>query len=91
MRTLFDKMFDMNGDGKLGPLETSMKWAFIAGAVDECVNQNEDEFDTVDDDFRRTELEIAGLDLDELEWMYDDERREAIEEAGLDADDYDFL
>lgn len=98
MFDFLDNMFDMNHDGKLGPLETSMKWAAIAGVVDECTKQDNepDSFDVdlsfggVSDD-QRDELEMAGLDPFELEWMDEEERREVMENAGLDPDDYDFI
>ncbi|MCD8109685.1 MAG: hypothetical protein LUE14_06250 [Clostridiales bacterium] len=98
MFDFLDKMFDMNHDGKLGPLETSMKWATIAGVMDECTKQK-DESDFIDDDlsfdgatnYQRDELEMAGLNPFELEWMDEEERREAMEDVGLDPDDYDFM
>ncbi|MCC8152723.1 MAG: hypothetical protein LIO96_15120 [Lachnospiraceae bacterium] len=98
MFDFLDKMFDMNHDGKLGPLETSMKWATIAGVMDECTKQNDVDssfdvdlsFSGVTDD-QRDELEMAGLDPFELEWMDEEERREAMEGVGLDPDDYDFM
>lgn len=98
MFDFLDKMFDMNHDGKLGPLETSMKWATIAGVMDECLKQDNDA-DTYDSDFsfggvtddQSDELEMAGLDPFELEWMDEEKRREVMEDAGLDPDDYDFM
>lgn len=98
MFDFLDKMFDMNHDGNLGLLETSMKWAAIAGGMDECSKQN-DESNSVDVDLsfggvtddQREELEIAGLDPFELEWMDDEERREMMEDVGLEPDDYDFM
>ncbi len=77
----FDKLFDFNGDEKLGPFETGVKWGTIAKIIDEC---DEDQSYEMDD------LELAGLDRDELEIMDEDERRETLEDAGLDPDDYDF-
>ncbi|MCD7867114.1 MAG: hypothetical protein LUG62_02715 [Clostridiales bacterium] len=55
MFELFDDLFDMDHDGKLSPLETSMKWAAIAGAVDE--------------DERREMIEDDGLDPDDSDFF----------------------
>ena len=69
----FDRMFDMNRDGVLDPVEQAFQLDYIAGQMEE-ENRSDD-----DDE----------LDLDELEFMDEDERREALEEAGYDLDDYD--
>lgn len=69
----FDRMFDMNRDGVLDPVEQAFQLDYIA-------SQMEEENRSDDDD---------ELDLDELEFMDEDERREALEEAGYDLDDYD--
>ena len=69
----FDRMFDMNRDGILDPVEQAFQLDYIA-------SQMEEENRSDDDD---------ELDLDELEFMDEDERREALEEAGYDLDDYD--
>ncbi len=99
----FDKLFDFNGDEKLGPFETGVKWGTIANIIDESNKdsgyepchitsmyteaQNECDEDL---SYEMDDLELAGLDRDELEIMDEDERRETLEDAGLDPDDYDF-
>lgn len=44
----------------------------------------------MDDDEKKTELELSSLDPNELEFMDSDERREALKDAGIDPDDCDF-
>lgn len=71
----FGKLFDFNGDGKLGPMEQAAdSGAFMAMMEDE---------ETAD-------IEAHGLDYDELAFMDEDERNEILEENGLDPDEYDF-
>lgn len=43
----------------------------------------------MEEDNRKTELELSGLAPTELEFMGAEDRREALVEAGLDPDDYD--
>ncbi len=68
----FDRMFDMNRDGVLDPVEQGFQLDFLTRQMEEdaCSGEDEDE-----------------LDLDELEYMDEDERRELLEEAGYDPDD----
>ena len=76
----FGKMFDLNRDGKMNPMERAIDfWVF-----DELTRK--DVADYEEDD----ELEMMGLNYDELSYMDDDEMREVLEDAGLDPDDYDF-
>lgn len=79
----FDKMFDLNHDGKMDATERALEFAFM----EETIFKDENEFEK---DYEETELELAGIDPEELEYMDDDERREILEDAGLDPDDYDF-
>jgi hypothetical protein len=76
MKGFFGDLFDFNHDGNLDGLERAADFALFAALMD--------------DDEKKTELELSGLELDELEVMDADERREALEEAGLDPDDYGF-
>ena len=75
MKGIFGGLFDFNGDGKLNVFEQAAEFAFL-----EHLEQEE----------KKTELELSGLDVDELEFMDPYERREVLEEAGLDSDEYDF-
>ncbi len=70
---LFNKFFDLNGDGELDSNEEAMGFAAFASIMDA-----EEEKEDLDD-----------IDIDDLEDMDEDERREALEDAGLDPDDYD--
>lgn len=70
----FGKLFDFNGDGKLGPLEKAAEFGVFMEILDSLKNN---------------ELISAGLDPDELSNMDYIERREALEDAGLDPDDYE--
>ncbi len=69
----FDRMFDMNRDGVLGPVEQGFQLDFLTCQMeeDDCADEDEDE-----------------LDLDEQEYVNEDERHEFLEEAGYDPDDY---
>ena len=77
----FDDLFDLNGDGKIGPLEEAIEINFLTQKNNESLSAEEEN--------RRELLLIAGLDPDEVEFMDEDERREAFEETGLDPDDFD--
>lgn len=68
----FDRLFDLNRDGVLDPVEQAVQLDYISREI------NGDETDSDDEDF----------DLDDLEDMDDDERREALEDAGFDPDDF---
>ena len=74
----FDRMFDVNHDGKLGPGEQAMQFAF----VDEMIRKNEPE----DDGLTFDNEDI----LDEIDGMDEDEAREYLESEGYDPDDFDF-
>lgn len=76
MGGFFGSLFDFDHDGKLDGFERAVDFAMFDSLME--------------DDEKKTELEMSGLDPDELEFMDADERREALEEAGLDPDDYDF-
>ena len=77
MKGIFGRMFDLNHDGNISPLESAMEFTFLNELLK-------------DDADVQTELELSGLDPDELEFMDADERREVLEDAGLDPDEYDF-
>ena len=77
MKGIFGNMFDLNHDGNICLLESTMEFIFLNELLK-------------DDSEERTELELSGLDPDELEFMDPDERREVLEDAGLDPDEYDF-
>lgn len=74
----FDSMFDINHDGKLGPGEQAMQFAFM----DEIISKGEAE----DDGFSYDNEDI----LDEIDGMDEDEAREYLESEGYDPDDFDF-
>ena len=76
MNGFFGNMFDFNHDGKLDGFERVADIAMFTSLME--------------DEEKKTELEMAGLDPDELEFMDADERRAALEDAGSDPDDYDF-
>lgn len=75
---LFGGLFDLNGDGKLSPMEQALDFM----AFNELLNDDED--DTA------SELEDAGLDEFELSLMEEEERNEILEDADLDPNDFDF-
>ena len=77
MKGIFGSMFNLNHDGNISPMESTMEFALLNELLK-------------DDSDVKTELELSGLDPDELEFMDADERREALEDAGLDPDDHDF-
>ena len=81
MNGFFGKMFDLNRDGKLDPMERAMDFM----AFNELTKEEDKIYEETYD-----ELELAGLDCDEILVMDEDERREVLEDAGVDADDYDF-
>ena len=74
----FDRMFDVNHDGKLGPGEQAMQFTF----VDEMIGKNEPE----DDGLTFDNEDI----LDEIDGMDEDEAREYLESEGYDPDDFEF-
>ena len=78
-----DNLFDLNSDGKIGPLEEAIEINFLT--------QKNNESLSVEEENRRELLLIAGLDPDEVEFMDEDERREAFEETGLDPDDFNMF
>lgn len=70
----FDRMFDMNRDGVLDPVEQAFQLDYIASQMEEENRSDDDEFDLdelefMDEDERREALEEAGYDLDD----YDDD------------------
>lgn len=73
VRNSFDRMFDLNRDGVLDPIEQGLQIDFLSDESDE-----DDKTDETDD-----------LDFDELEELDEDERIEALEEAEYDLDDFD--
>ncbi len=75
MGGILGDMFDFNRDGELDVLERAMEIEFL---------------ETLEEEDKQTELELAGVNPEELEFMDDDERRDILEEAGLDPDEYDF-
>lgn len=75
---LFSGLFDLNGDGKLSPMEQALDFM----AFNEMMNDDDDDADS--------ELEDAGLDEFELSLMDEVERNEMLEDAGLDPDNFDF-
>ena len=79
----FDKLFDLNHDGKMDATERALEFTFMEETIFKDENESEE-------DYEETELELAGIDPEELEYMDDDERREILEEAGLDPDEFDF-
>ena len=78
----FGNMFDFDGDGKLGAIESTFDFmAFNDLMIGAEKAEREQYVDT---------LESAGLSYDELWYMSDFERREKLEEAGLEPDSFDF-
>ena len=73
----FDRMFDINHDGILGPGEQAMQFAF----VDEMIRKNEP-----DDNGLTFDNEDI---LDEIDGMDEDEAREYLESEGYALDDFD--
>ena len=65
MKGIFGNMFDLNHDGNISLLESTMEFIFLNELLK-------------DDSEERTELELSGLDPDELEFMDPDERREGF-------------
>ena len=76
MSGFFGNMFDFNHDGELDDFERVADFAMFTSLME--------------DEEKKTDLEMLGLAPDELELMDADERRAALEDAGLDPDDYDF-
>lgn len=74
----FDRMFDVNHDGKLGSGEQAMQFAF----VDEMISESESE----DDGLTFDNEDI----LDEIDGMDEDEAREYLESEEYELDDFDF-
>ena len=92
----FDRMFDMDHDGNLDPIEQGFQMEFIEKDGDFDENDEEDDFDDDDDwdsddemDELDEALEYIGYTREDLEYMDDEERAEVLEEAGLDPDDWD--
>ena len=56
MKGIFGNMFDLNHDGNISLLESTMEFIFLNELLK-------------DDSEERTELELSGLDPDELEFM----------------------
>ena len=80
----FDRMFDMDRDGDLDPLEQGMQLEFLEhdGSFDDDTDDFDDAMDEVDD-----ALDSIGYTREDLEFMDENERAEVLEEAGLDPDD----
>lgn len=80
----FDKMFDFNGDGKLGAFERAAQFQLMNEMM------KSDEVDSFEDNDNEDIFADAGLDYDELELMDPEERKEVLEDAGLDPDAFAF-
>ena len=80
----FDKMFDIDRDGKLDSWERAAQFQFM----DEMMKN--DGKSIFNDDDKSDIFADVGLDYDELEFMDPEERREVLEDAGLDLDEFDF-
>ena len=95
----WDKVFDLNGDGKLDAAELAAESSFLyhrkkkqeidrnSFIMQSASEEPEIDFAAEERDFLEQE---TGYDYESLELMDEWERREVLEDAGLDADDYDF-
>ena len=67
MKGIFGRMFDLNHDGNISPLESAMEFTFL----NELLKDDSDvqtELELSDADERREVLEDAGLDPDEYDF-----------------------
>ena len=93
-KSVFEKMFDFNHDGKLDDFEKSAAFATFMGMLEEekknKAKKSDIELSNYENEDMESELEAEGLDYDELSFMDEEERNEILEDCGLDPDDYDF-
>lgn len=75
MKDVFGKMFDMDRDGELDPVEREMEYDFMYRPSERHNNSRSkselDDWDFMDSDERRDALEDLGLDSDDFD-DYDD-------------------
>ena len=69
MKGIFGSMFNLNHDGNISPLESTMEFTFLNELLkDDSDVQTELELSGLDPDERREALEDAGLDPDEYDF-----------------------
>ena len=64
MKGIFGNMFDLNHDGNISLLESTMEFIFL----NELLKDDSEELEFMDPDERREVLEDAGLDPDEYDF-----------------------
>ena len=72
MKGIFGNMFDLNHDGNISLLESTMEFIFLNELLkddsEERTELEPDELEFMDPDERREVLEDAGLDPDEYDF-----------------------
>ena len=85
VRDFFDRLFDMDRDGKLDAGEQGFQYEYLDRLSEGSSHPDDDEDD---DEFDEDEV-VDEDDSDDWKSMDTEDKRDAMIEAGLDPDDYE--